>query len=86
MPPEQVGWPGPGQPEYLFRMPTTVPRGRVLVHNSARPRRTIGLFGFRAWFDEPDEPRLVQCECGWAPEFAEHYTVPDSRPVTDDSD
>ncbi len=75
MPLEQIGWPGPGQPEYLFRMPTAIPEGRVLVHNGVRATRLLGDGGFRAWFADPDDPRLVRCECGWAPEFAEHYTI-----------
>ena len=76
MPPEPVGWPGPGQPEYLFNMPTEIPQRRILAHNSERPTRNLGESGFRAWLDEPDTPRLVRCDCGWAPELGEHYMVP----------
>ena len=46
MPPEPVGWPGPGQPDYLFNMPTAIPECRVLAHNSERPTRNIGEGGF----------------------------------------
>jgi len=78
VPAVQVDWPGPGQPEYLFKMPTTIPEGRILAHNNERPARNLGEGGFRAWLAEPDAPRLIRCDCGWAPDLGAHYTVPRS--------
>lgn len=54
---------------------TAIPDGWVLVHNSVRPTRQIGSRGFRIWLDEPDAPRLVSCDCGWAPELGKHFRV-----------
>lgn len=63
------------EPAYLFKMPATVPPGRVLVHNQVRPARRLGTRGFRAWLSLPDPTRLAKCSCGWAPELGEHYRV-----------
>jgi hypothetical protein len=62
----QKGW------TYLARIPDSVPPGVVLVHNHIRPARRLGTRGFRAWLQPPDAA-LVMCNCGWAPELAEHY-------------
>lgn len=62
-------------PEYLSRLPDTVPAGRVLVHNNVRPARRLGSRGFRAWLQEPDPDRLVVCDCGWAAELGQHVRV-----------
>src|SRR5687768_15084018 len=62
-------------PEYLREMPTTIPSGRVLVHNSVRPTRRLGSRGFRAWFDTADASNLVQCGCDWAPELGAHFQI-----------
>jgi hypothetical protein len=60
--------------EYLSKIPSGVPDGRVVVHNTVRPAGRLGTRGFRAWFDEPSE-RLEVCGCDWAPELSEHYRV-----------
>jgi hypothetical protein len=59
---------------YLSGIPAEVPSGRVVVHNSVRPARRLGVRGFRAWTQWPDE-RLEVCGCDWAPEVGEHYRV-----------
>jgi hypothetical protein len=58
------------------KRPDLIPRNWVLVHNHIRhtPKTRIGVNGFRAWF-APRSRRLVQCDCGWAAEFGEHYRV-----------
>ena len=63
--------------EYLFKMPETVPADRLVVHNHVRPQPRLGLNGFRAWLygPNPDPCRVEVCECGWAPQFPEHYRV-----------
>jgi hypothetical protein len=66
--------------EYLREVPSVVLGGRVLVHNRVRPvARRSGIRGSRFWLQQPDE-RLERCDCGWAPELAEHYRV--ARPFT----
>ncbi len=64
--------------EYLTHVPTTVPAGKVLVHNHVTPRKTLGMGGFRAWLDDP-AARYEPCPCGWAPHLAEHYRVRERR-------
>ena len=68
---------------YLPRgeIPTKIPEGCILVHNKAshtgcsRP----GISGFRAWFQEKSEGKLipnnklVSCKCGWA--GLPHYSL-----------
>ncbi len=66
---------------YLSRTPRKVPAdvaagGRVLVHNHIRPAEPLGLHGFRAWTQEPDDT-LILCDCGWS--GLEHYRVGTSR-------
>ena len=63
--------------EYLFEMPESVPEDRILVHNHVRRQPRLGQNGFRAWLHgpEPDLDRHEVCDCGWAPQFAEHYRV-----------
>jgi hypothetical protein len=60
---------------YLSAVPTSVPTGRVVVHNRVRPAHPLGRKGFRAWLDEPGD-RYEPCDCGWAAEtLVEHYRV-----------
>jgi hypothetical protein len=59
---------------YLYRIPAAVPDGLVVVHNTVRPVRPLGLNGFRAWLQEPSE-RLEVCPCGWAPKLPVHHRV-----------
>jgi Recombinase len=69
-------------PDYLNRLPATIPAGRVLVHNHVRPTRQLGSRGFRVWLQAPDPARLDACPCGWAAELGQHYRVkgvPDRR-------
>jgi hypothetical protein len=67
---------------YLFRLPDSVPDdGQVLVHNNIRPRRRLGLWGFRAWLQAPS-CGLEPCPCGWAAELGEHYRRREAGPVT----
>lgn len=60
--------------DYLFKLPSSVPEGRWLVHNQVRPTRRIGSRGFRAWLADPDD-RYEVCPCDWAPELSPHYRV-----------
>jgi hypothetical protein len=45
---------------------TAIPRklraGEVLVHNHVQPQKALGVNGFRAWTQEPDD-RLERCDC-----------------------
>jgi hypothetical protein len=52
----------------------TVPPGKVVAHNHIRPRRTLGLSGFRAYATDPAE-HVEPCGCGWAPEPGQHYRI-----------
>jgi hypothetical protein len=58
---------------YLTELPEALPPGLMLVHNHFRPAR-LGSRGFRAWLQEPGN-NLLGCDCGWAPELGQHYTV-----------
>jgi hypothetical protein len=59
---------------YLSNLPRKVPDGKVLVHNHVQPAERIGLNGFRIWTQiMTDDPKLVACDCGWAPELGIHY-------------
>lgn len=64
---------------YVSRVPKQVPAGQVVVHNHVKwpgPGTPIGLNGFRAWTQQPDETGpLEPCNCGWAPELTGHYRV-----------
>jgi hypothetical protein len=60
---------------YLSKIPSSVPKGRVVVHNHVKSTRHLGLWGFRAWLDEPGHKQLEVCGCGWAPELGKHYRV-----------
>jgi hypothetical protein len=51
--------------DYLRSVPERPPEGRVLVHNQVRPRRILGMGGFRAW-SQPLDASLEECRCGWA--------------------
>jgi hypothetical protein len=64
--------------EYLDRLPTLIPPGKALVHNSVRPTRRLGANGFRAWLVDVDDDRnarRVVCDCGFAPELGQHYRM-----------
>jgi hypothetical protein len=41
--------------EYLYKMPHTIPEGKILVHNYVVPTRRLGsrTRGFRVWLDNP---------------------------------
>jgi len=58
----------------LFQVPTTIPPGKVLVHNLiSHDRNTVpGTNGFRAWFDKRRFYYEI-CSCGWAPHLGVHY-------------
>ena len=59
---------------YLPYMPRSIPDGKILVHNRVKPVSPIGRNGFRIWLQPPsDEPRLIVCNCGWAPHLEKHY-------------
>ena len=62
-----------GKKIYLARLPTSLPVGRVLVHNHVIPTRRLDSRGFRTWLDDPDPARLQVCGCGWAPELSPHF-------------
>jgi len=62
--------------EYLDRLPATIPPGKLLVHNSVRPQRQLGLNGFRAFLIKADgrwRGRCEPCDCAWAPKLGQHY-------------
>jgi hypothetical protein len=62
--------------EYLFKVPTSVPEGRILVHNNVYPVcRRSGVRGSRYWLDDPDPNRYEACNCTWAQELGTHYRV-----------
>jgi hypothetical protein len=61
--------------EYPSSVPTVVPTGRVLVHNSVYPVvRRNGQRGSRFWLQPPAD-NLEVCDCGWAPGLDNHYRV-----------
>jgi hypothetical protein len=60
--------------EYLSRLPSAVPEGKFLVHNSVQPTRRRGSRGSRGWL-QADGARLERCDCGWAAELGPHYRV-----------
>lgn len=74
-------------PEYLTKIPKSVPPGHIVVHNALQPTRRLRLGsvrGFRAWLDTPEAQfaKVEPCRCGWAPELGQHYRVvlPDLTP------
>jgi hypothetical protein len=50
---------------YVANIPRSLPEGKVLVHNTVIPQRDLGVKGFRAWTQEPDDT-LEECSCDWA--------------------
>ena len=57
---------------YVTGIPKGIPKGRILVHNSIRPKNfdpttEPGMEGFKAWLEEHDIHH-VRCDCGWAPQ------------------
>ncbi len=58
-------------PDYLSRVPESVPFGKVVVHNRVPPARRLGSRGFRAWLAEPSSEYEI-CPCEWAPELGAH--------------
>ena len=59
---------------YLSRIPQSVPSGKIIAHNHARPTSPLGTEGFRAWIAEPSL-EYEECPCKWAPELGVHYRV-----------
>ena len=64
---------------YVSGIPNSIPKGRILVHNSMRPEgpgpgAVSGASAFRAWLDELDIYH-IRCECGWAPLRGAHYRL-----------
>jgi len=60
---------------YCRDVPRELSAGRVLVHNGVRPvARRCGRRGSRFW-TQIESSNLERCDCGWAPELAEHYRV-----------
>ena len=41
--------------EYLSRIPQNVPTGKIVVHNTVRPAKQLGMRGFRAWLADPSD-------------------------------
>jgi hypothetical protein len=60
--------------DFLRTTPTTVPEGKIVVHNHVKPRTRLGEGGFRAWLAVPS-PHYEPCPCPWAPHLSEHYRV-----------
>ena len=58
--------------EYLRKLPTEIPAGKMLVHNSVSPSLRFGARGFRAWFTT-DPEGLEVCPCNWCAELGNHY-------------
>jgi hypothetical protein len=60
-----------------LRVPKSIGRGRVLMHNHVQ--HTIdtpcGLNGFRAWTDTKPPPHFIACPCGWS--GLPHYAARD---------
>ena len=54
--------------KYLTEPPTSIPAGRVLMHNIVAfgPNQKLGLHGFHAWLAESGQPNQMPCDCGWA--------------------
>jgi hypothetical protein len=68
----------PRKLDYIKKLPDEIPEGKILVHNSVRPQKTLGRNGFRAWLDELSlfvTPAYTKCDCGWAAELGDHYIV-----------
>jgi hypothetical protein len=66
--------------KYLNKFPTSVPSGKVMMHNHVRHTidMPLGLNGFRAWIDTaPPNEEFKPCHCGWS--NLPHYSV---RPDT----
>ena len=62
--------------EYLSKLPTSVPEGKVLVHNQVYPvAHKPGTRGSRCWLTTPNTEHLELCDCDWAPELGQHYRV-----------
>jgi hypothetical protein len=72
---------------YIRRLPNKIPDGMVLVHNQAKPQRTLGAKGFRAWIARLDETKHVQCDCGWPAMFGRvarlHYRMASAKEVAE---
>ena len=70
----------------LFQVPTTIPAGKVLVHNLiSHDWYTVpGTNGFRAWFDTPHFDYEI-CSCGWAPHLGTHYCEAETEEDTGQS-
>ena len=60
--------------EFLRQIPTDIPVGKILIHNSVKPAARLGDSSFRAWLDKPG-PQHVECSCGWAVGLGKHYRV-----------
>jgi hypothetical protein len=72
-----------GTMKYLGCMPRKIPEGKVVVHNRVKPAWPIGTNGFRIWLQSSsDDPKVVVCNCGWAPHLKNHYRVFSVWPVT----
>ncbi len=59
---------------YLRSLPRAVPEGQCLVHNRVRPAHPLGMNGFRAWLEPPNDT-LTSCDCGWASELGQHFKI-----------
>jgi hypothetical protein len=68
---------------YWKRVPKSVRRGRVLMHNHVRHSIDMpcGVSGFRAWTDTTPPPGFVMCPCGWSglPHYAAYSHVEATR-------
>jgi hypothetical protein len=61
--------------DYIFDVPPAPPpEGRVIVHDRHESHTVLGVAGFRAWMQSPDdEPLIEPCDCGWS--GLPHYRV-----------
>jgi hypothetical protein len=58
----------------LNRMvPRIIPEGKVIVHNHVDS--WWPLDGFYVWLKPISDPKIVVCNCGWAPELGTHYRI-----------
>jgi hypothetical protein len=49
---------------YVTAIPSKLPAGQVLVHNSSRPLKPLGG-GFQTWTQKLSDG-LMLCDCKWA--------------------
>jgi hypothetical protein len=64
-----------GMIAYFKKIPGTVPKRHVVVHNQIKPALPLRMNGFRAWLSLATNDRIEPCPCKWAPNLGTHYRV-----------